>query len=352
MRGADAVIEISEFAESCVHGVRSVLRNRERFCALHMVQYGHDGGATPPYAGWEADVAALGFPVVWHTTLDPTKLLSEVVVYVQPDHQVLEGALQELMEPMEDPHARDVEYGVSSVLYIEEEAEASPPSLARLLRQAWGALILGFVPVLLVLDSLRSAFNMRRYHRTCDLRAQLVTRTYPKRVELAPTRWYLWEFFTRIHRSVYGGAALMQMVDISFSPGAFVLRTIKTHRHLGWRTLWSWWFPFLVYYAVFALPWWMPAVFGSQYRGYFSLLLVRNPLHPAWLTLYTLHAAAAAILSWVYIRYPRTWMWGLHATLFPVYFTLSPLILLYGRFYVSHAAWQPQQQQQQHAKSE
>jgi hypothetical protein len=184
-------------------------------------------------------------------------------------------------------------------------------------------------------------------------------RTHPRRVYVAPTRWYLWELFTQVHRSIYGGAACMQMVGDGdtngvsrgvFSGLSFVLRALKTHRHMGWRTLAFWAAPFALYYAVFALPWWMLFMDG-RYRGYLAAFIVRNAWHPAWVTLYTGHAAVGAALAWIYIRYPRPWMWAVHALLFPVYFTLGPLLYVYARFHVSHAAWQPAAAAA-HAKSE
>jgi hypothetical protein len=332
MRGAaaDAVVEISEFAESCEYAIKSIVRNKARFCAVHIVH----SGATPMYEGWEADQRALDpLPLVWHNmTLDPARLHSEVAVHVPPDVQALEAAFQELADATDNPHTRDTEFGVSSVLYFED-------------RLGWASLLaLGFLPVLLLLDTFRYVFNMRRYHRTSDLRANFVVRTHPRRVYVAPTRWYLWEAFTQVHRSIYGGAACMQMVGGGNAPGvsngvSFLLRTLKTHRHMGWRTLVFWWLPFVLYYATFALPWWMLFVDG-QYRGYFAAFIVRNVMHPGWITMYTAHATVGAALAWIYIRYPQPWMWAVHALLFPVYFTLSPILYVYARFHVSHAAWQ------------
>lgn len=345
----DAVITISGYGESCEPGVQSVLRNASRFAALHIVQHGHNHGQTPLYPGWKRDEERLSeanLQPIWHTDFDPSLVKSEAIVHVAPDHQVLEGAMDQLQQEMDSGYTWNTHFGVTCSTVVER------------VDGVWDVLVLGILPVLLLLDTLRSWFNFRRYYRTADLRAQTVVRTYPGRVYMGHVRWYMWEVFTCIQRSVYGGPALLQ-IPTGESASDFVLRTISTHNHLRvnlrpWLWSWvrgnpdnnplytglgAWWIlAFIIYYTTCAFPWW--TFIMGNYRGYFWWLFVRNPWHPGWITMHAVHSIFAAWLSRMYLEFPHgTRAWSIHACLFPVYFTLSPLWLLYGRLHISKNTW-------------
>lgn len=339
----DAVISISEFGESCKPAIQSVLNNSEQFRALHIVQRGNDNGRIPLYKGWSEHLEQLkqrGLEPVWHTEFDASRvhIESELIVHIAPDVQILKGALDQL-------HMDGYAYaGVTSSLVMGKSS-------------AWDTFVLGFLPVLLLWDTLRSWFNLGCYYRTCDLRAQTLERTYPRVVKLSAPRWWMWGIWTRIRRQVYGGYALLQIPDQDGT--SFMLRTLQTHNHLGlnirpWLYNWAYEYPsydlnytglgvwsvfaFSIYYLACALPFW--TVFIGGYRGYFWWLLVRDPLHPAWITLHTVHAALASWVAKMYLRFETPYAFTLHFVLYPLYFTMFPFMVVYARwFHVPQNKW-------------
>lgn len=344
----DAVVSISEFAESPKPAIKSVLRYPARFKALHIEQYGYSTTAEL-YPGWKEDLAELtrhNLTPVWHSVLDPTKLVTRALVHISPDLQVKDAALDMLSEDMENNHKWNSHFAVSSITHLDNIKKPS---------DYLSSLLYGFIVVLAVFDSFRSFFNGFRYHRTADLRAQTVYVTYPSTVELAPTRWWTWLIFTRVGVISKGGSALMQVPSYIDGGASFVLRTIKTHKHLGIGV----WIPFFfLYYLFFAWPWWTP--FFASYRipyisRVFGWLLEREPpfywiiqyfvlgdrtvvFNPVWQVVHVLHLCVVATITYMYIVLPPK-LNGVIVLAYPIYLMMLPVLIVYSWFHVSRAGW-------------
>lgn len=344
----DAVISISSFGESPKRAIRSVLRYPKRFKALHIVQHGYSTTHSF-YKGWSEDLQLLkrnGLDPIWHSKLDPDKLVSQAVIHIEPDLQVKDGALDLLCEDMKDNNKWNSHFAVSSITCLETVTNWKDYA---------STVFYGFIVVLAVFDSLRSFFNGFRYHRTVDLRGQTTYTTFPKKVELAPTRWWTWLLFTRTNVLIKGGSALLQIPTYADRGFNFVLRTIQTHRHLG-IGIWIPWF--FVYYMFFAWPWWSP-IFAHYKIPYltkvFGWILEREPpfywivewtilgrsgvhFNPAWQILHFLHLIMVGFITWMYVVLPPK-MGGGIVIMYPIYLMFAPLLFLYGQFHVSRNSW-------------
>lgn len=334
-----AVITVSEFGECCENGVKSVLDNAAYFRELHIVQHGHANNMDI-YPGWavdaEAVAGAFGVPPIWHSTFDPNKVRAGAVVYIAPDMQVASGAIAELHQQMvhcsvHDPHKTHFAITGITSIRLDTEAEKRDP------RNWLQGLSYGFLLVVMMLDWMRSLFALYKYHRTFDLRAELLFSTFPRRVRCAPKRPFTW-WVRNVEqaRTEDGGAALLHIPRGGDAGLSFVLRTIKTHNHLG-AGLWV--LGFALYYVLFAWPWWNGVALSSSVWGWPILYpITKNPWAWYWMLLYVVHTLVVALVAWTCVEIPLA-MLPAQVLAYTVYLTLSPAILLYGRFHMSRAAW-------------
>ena len=329
-----AVISISEFDESCEQAVASILENPSYFDQLLLVKQGFSS-LTEPYKGFQADVGELeklGINVSWQSQLNVAACKARAIVRLEPDVRVTDGAIKTLIDDMLEQSDSKDHFAVSSILIL--DTEKSPPLVE--------SMSYGFLLVIMMLDSFRSLFAMFRYNRTVDLRGQLLSISFPNRVRLAPNRWWAWWIGTGICRTRYGGSAAIQMPDEKDQGVSFVLRTIKTHNHMG---IGIWMLFFFIYYALFAFPIWNWFLSPHSMLGRW---LVRDMTALYWLIPYILHTALVAIVAWWSAEFPKTYVpfAGYRGLLLPIqvllytfYLTASPLVLVYGRFHLSRAAW-------------
>lgn len=332
-----AVIQISEFDESPEQAISSVLENKDYFSGVVMVKHAYSS-QIEPYPGFFADQKELtdsNIPLVWQSQLDVTKLPSEAraIVRIEPDVRVADGALKALIQDM--TNSRQEHCAVSSILCLETASPADP-------RVWFSSLPYGFLLVILMLDTFRSLANLFGYNRTCDVRGQLMTITYPNRVELAPNRWWRFWIGTGVARTRYGGDAAIQLPDEKDQGMNFVFRTIKTHNHMS---IGIWILFYALYYFAFAFPFWNTFLSPHSVWGRW---LVRDMTALYWMIPYTLHLALVGVVAWLYVEFPlthfplvgpRSVILPLQVLLFNFYLTASPLIFLYGRFHVSRASW-------------
>jgi len=337
-----AVICISEFAECPAPGIQSVLRNKAYFSELHLVQHGYDANRNlyPEYADDKEALAEAGITLKWHSRFDPDKAHTHAVVYVQPDMQVADGAMAMLHEEMNydakhAPQRTHFAYSAITSIRLTERQKRDP-------KQWFQSGFYGFLIVVMMLDWLRALFqppffpfvwNTYKYHKTSDLRAVTLSTTYPHRARLAPESWSWWLWNPGQSRIKSGGAALLNTPKDNDVGLPYVLRTIKLHNHLGY----GWWvFGFAFYYMIFAWPWWNVLItrFG------FSLLypLMHDPWEWYWMLLYVLHTLVVAVVALMNMELPLV-MLPLQVLLYTFYLTLFPLMLIYGRFHMSRAAW-------------
>lgn len=346
----DVVIDLTEFAVCCEPAIKSILRYPTLFAALHLVQPGFSTTATL-YDQWKVHLGrlkTLGLEPIWHSELNADKLKTRAVIHMQPDHQVRDGALEALLQDMHDNNKWNSHFGVSSITKLDH---AVP-----------GVIFYGFLLVLGVFDSLRSFFNGFRYHRTADLRGQATYITFPATVTLASMRWWTWLLFTRVSPIQKGGAALMQIPSKKDSGLDFVLRTLKTHNHLGFGL---WILFFVVYYALFAWPWWssffavfkipivsrmLPFILEREPPGYWLFevyVLGRVGVHVSTLaqTIQLLHLAAVGMVTYMYFELPMNSA-AAFILLYPFYLAAFPLLYVLSYFHTSRAAWTVEEEEE------
>ena len=333
-----AVIQISEFDESCEHAVQSVLENHQHFCALVLVKHGFTK-QTLSYPTFRADEEALqkaGVQVIWQSQLDVLALPSaaRAIIRLEPDVRVSDAAFRALINDM-TVYSYD-HYAVSSILIIDSRKTRDP-------RTWFSGLSYGFLLVVLMLDTFRSLVSLFRYSRTVDVCGQLLQITFPNKIRLAPYKWYMWWFGTGICKTQTGDSAAIQFPAEKDQGIGFVLRTIKTHKHMS---IGLWWLFYAVYYAVFAFPFWNWLL---NPRSVWGQWLVRDLTALYWIIPYLLHTALVAYIAWRNVEFPKTYvplvgdqslLLPLQVLLYTFYLTLSPLVFLYARWHVSRAAWQ------------
>lgn len=327
-RRVSAVIRISEFDESPEQAVQTVLENPQFFKDLHIVKFGYST-VEKLYPEWPTDLEALeklGLSPVWHADLDLRKLETHAIVELTPDLRATDGALTALIEDMNKYGGSCDHYAVSSITFVEYAKRPTPGVVLEAL------LSYGFLLVVLMMDTFRSAINLFQYHRTVDLRATFTMATYGERVRLAPNRWWMWWFFTGTCTSKRGGAACMQVPSEKDQGLQFVLRTIKTHRSLG---IGLWIFGFALYYFFFAWPYWNYLVDPRTRLGSW---LSRDMTALYWMIPYLLHTALVGWVAWQWIELPFRLL-PLLIIGYTFVLTVSPIILFYARFHSSRAAW-------------
>ncbi len=333
-RRVSAIITISAADESPEQAVTSVLENQRFFEDLHIVKFGYSSHAHL-YNGWDQDLEdlkACGLDPVWHSELDVSKLRSRAAIEIEPDLRVCDGAFCTLFKDMETNTNCD-HFGVSSITYIRLEDHKDP--------RAWiEALTYGFLLVVMMLDSLRSLANLSLYHRSVDLRGRLITTTWPNRVRLAPHRgwvwytgWFTWWFQSGISTSKHAGAACMQLPSQKDQGFALVLRTIKTHKHMGFGI---WLIGYLLYWLLFAWPIWTPFVNPHSRIG---MWFARDMTALYWIIPYMLHTVVVGYIAWLYMEFPLRLL-PLQVVLYTFYLTASPAIFLYARFHKPRGAWE------------
>lgn len=319
----EAVVEKSDFDENPRNAIKSLLVNQKRVTGLHLVEFGYDS-SKPLYPGWNEDLASLrqaNLDPVWHNELDLTLLKkeTEAIVFIPPDAEVKDSAFHQLQDSMEA--APDLgTWAVTSEVDLRSN-------------NTWyGVPAYGFLLVVYLMDAVRWAFSLTRYHRTFDLRAHAVVRTYKNRVTLVQPRWWFHVLYTRVAGTVRGGIGCKQVPDqLGWT---YLWRTIRLHAHLSLFSLW-WPLVFLAYYWLFALPWWNRYI--PAHTWYLVTLLRRDPTHVISIATQGLHIVGVLVVANTTMKMPA--YCNVLALLFPFYLTVFPIILVIGRFYMSNSAW-------------
>jgi hypothetical protein len=324
------LIHIPPSNPSPANAIGSVVANAKHVRDLHLEQMGYASEATLNYPDAKKDEAALvaaGITITWHSKFDASRLQTQALVHLEPDVKATESAFKQLKQDILSYPACQ-HFTLSSILYLNTP------------RFSWWELPwYGFLFPLLIIDSLANLVTFWQHARTVDMRAQLVQSTWPRRSRLASRSWWRWWFRTGTCWTRAGGVSCVQMPLQQKDRGlTLVLRTIKGHRHLS---LWKpWWLTMaLVYYSLFALPWW--TLFLGVHRdisdGLLSWLFLR-PLvsDPFWVAVQLVHLVAVVYASWGEIELPAHGE-GWVLVLYPVYLTLAPAFFLWGRWHSSRA---------------
>lgn len=298
-----AVVEVSPWQEDATPALESV-RDLPQVYDVHVVC---SGGFAHPL------LAELDKPVEVHGSgkLDASKLGCRAAIHLGADVSMTPAAAEALIEDMTTTEYDH--YAISTPLIIERD----DITLAAL----WGSLAYGFLLVLMVLDTLRSALTWFRHHRAADVRATLVYHSYPKRAREAhpPSRWRWW-IWTRVHPLRRLDGTTGQVPAPPDQGWALLWRTIYTHRQLGPDL---WWPPaFGFYYWLFALPWW---------RLWLGKTLIAGSY--LWWTPEALHYLLVAYVAHQHMTTPYWPVLVLQVVLYPVYLSLAPLIYVFMRWW-------------------
>ncbi|MBX9636414.1 MAG: hypothetical protein K2Q45_02545 [Nitrosomonas sp.] len=331
-----AVISVSESDENCFQAMSSVVDSPQFFNQVILIKKSFNN-LEQPYEKYEEHVQSLAkqnISVSWQSELNVEKINALAIIRLEPDVYASKGALQTLVEDMIAKSGSKDHFAVSSILIIDLEKSTNIIE----------CFPYGFLLVIMMLDFFRYAFAVFGYSRTVDVRGQLLSKTYPNKVRLAPNRWWAWWFGTGISSTSYGGASAIQWPDKKDQGLGFVLRTIKTHKHMSFGICWLLFYFF--YYLVFAFPFWhwllSPTSFVGRWltRDIYSLFYIIPSL---------LHLALVGFIAWWNVRFPNTHIplvgpreviLPLQVLLYPFYLAASPLFFLYGRFHFSRAAWE------------
>lgn len=321
-----AVITRTDANESLESAIQSICRLKHYFCEVHIVQ--GQGQSASQYEGFQADIDSLELPVIYHSQqFNPNKLVAaQAIVHIQGDLQISDGAMDNLREDIVDASRF-----YPSVTHFCVESSLKVPTPTTPLGWALNT-FLGFWIVVLMMDFYRAIFNLYKYHKTSDLRAQLVYTTFPNRKQLAPEKWVTpWIWNDYMARVIKGGAALLQVPKDNGLQ--FLLRSLQTHRYMG---IGIWMIFFLPYYFLCALPWWN-IFFNPTVHTWWSVLLTRNIFAWYWMFWYVLHVLFVALVTWRSTELPAAIILIL---LYPVYLTLFPVVYFYGRWHVARETWQ------------
>jgi hypothetical protein len=195
----------------------------------------------------------------------------------------------------------------------------------------------GFLLVFMTLDILRAFIAFKQYHRTADLRVRFLNTTWPNNVRLAPYNWHMWWFFTRTAPYQDAGSGCEQvpsrMEDQGFS---FVLRTIKTHNHM-YIKYGTWFVGYLIYWFIFSYPFWNTWFDPNSRIGYWVVRDVYN--NTGWLMLHVAHLFVVGSYAWKYLMFPNIYLLPFFVITYMFYLTVSPIVILFGRFYSSRNLW-------------
>lgn len=336
--GGEAVITVSGNDESMRTGLETVLRCKKFLGRrLHIVK----PGFSPLDDLTQNERDALhkeGFELVVHDVLDPSKIEQRMAaIFIGPDLQVTEAGMQKLYDNMKATHHRHSHFAVSSNLRFEGHDDWRNP-------QNWiSAGAYGFLLVIMMLDIFRSLLNFTKYHRTCDLRSQTLTHTYPNKKYFTPRRWWMWLVRTGVSGVNDGGADVLQIVPARDGGWPFVFRTINQHSHMSLVSP-RWGLYYWTYYFLFSWPWWSrflpPMPGGHWYYQIATFLLYRDMTNGFWVWYYMMHLALVGICAGMYMSAPiHIITLAGQILLYPFYLAVSPIVFLIGRLRSGTRSW-------------
>jgi len=365
-RLVSVAIEVSRFDEDPTNAFESVVACKEYIADVHIVRAGGVPETDPLWGGLAKRLNEAGIDKVCvHAdgTLDVKRLRCMALVRVPSDMIVTSKAFGELVHDMVDYAGVYDHYAVTSTLSVDRfevtkdgSEEVSLPISAGAL---YGALSYGFLLVVLAFDTLRSFATLFRYHRTCDLRGQMVYHAYPNRVQLARRNWLLWWFYTGISPPRRVDNSCAQAPAVRDQGWTFTLRYIRTHASMGWGVWWI--FGFAAYYYLFSIPWWVwwrAATVGVEKgstilfswwmiispREFFTYMISTRDLGAIhWLSFHTLHLCFVAYLVHQHVRTPFGLLLFAQTLLYPVYLTLAPIMFLLARWMPIRTIARPKQ---------
>ena len=337
-----AIITRTDWEENPQPAVQSVIRNSIRFSELHFID---DVWSleTIDYPGWNQDYRMLkqnNVKVIVHSKLDANKIQASLVVELSPYCQLMPGGLNTLMNQVqesvvENPSLTDfaIETGICIPTKITEWKKKP-----LMVPDAFTSY--GFIIAMMVFDTIRrywinfGNFFYRRwgakYALTTDVRAKLIYKTYGK--HYIPSEQIWWTLINPNHHPIEaGGRGALNVPDSTNQGWRFVLWYFRHHRFLRFGL---WIMPFVIYYWIFAYPWWNTLIVGTETR--FIQLLMRPNQWQIVLVWWLVNTVYAISVSNRYLDVPFQ---NLLCFLQPIFVAFLPLVILYSKFHRSRSGW-------------
>ena len=308
----DAVITISPFCESPQLAIKSILKCKNEFANLHLVQVGYDT-EKEFYPGFQDDLKKFD-NVVWHSKFDAAAAEGLMVIHCPPELEFTQAAIASLKSDMTSNYV---------------DHAAVDPSLIMRERDLLSIFMYGFLVALLVLDYSRSFFGA--YFTNRQLRAQAIERHYPKFGTLKRQNRCCGNSISA--RDLSGGCKLLPE-----SGGWYVVKAINTHSQMG---LGLWYFTSFFYWVM--MLWFVRALVNLDYTFItFDVPMIFKPLLAMFIVggigFYLGAYIICAIVILGKVAFPFTGLFYLAA--FPFYASLFPFVFIYARyFHSSKASW-------------
>lgn len=310
------IVNVSSFGESPFNAIHTIASCRKYVSDVHIVKSGGYSDEDPEWSSYLELLRPLSVTVHPTGTLDLTKVAELAVVEMEAEMVATEGAFEILLGDMMANHKSCDLYAVASVAYIESDPTArwwSPHAW-------WSALAYGYLVVILVFDTIRSLFHLCLYHRSQDLCARFVYRSFPRVTFLARYRWWTWYFWTGMHSVRRTDGCCIQKPPVE-AGWPFVWKTLRTHRGLA-PGVW------LVAYGLY--------LYHFLY-GPISYLMMTKTAAPldvwmaSWCATHALHFLFVIYSSWLYLDLP-TGTFCLLILLYPGYLVTFPVVWLFARY--------------------
>ena len=308
------VVERSAFGESCAPAVDSLRAFRGKVYDVHVEGPGAVDKETLDAIRRESGA----LEVQSAPRVDPTSLRCDAVVRMAADVTCTRGAVECLLRDMRTKSHRYDHFAVESTVVCERGSGFL------------GELTYGWLLVLMVLDTVASILTAKGAHRSVDLRGTILYRTYPNRVYVPRRRWWTWLLFTRVCYARYIEDACAQTPDPADQGAALTWRSIRTHATGAWGFMWL--TDMLMYYYVFAIPWWTFLAPSAKNDLLATLLSPRDFAAVYWLSPLAINMLLVVYVAHQWLVVPRSWLLALQVFLYPLYLTTFPLVYLVARW--------------------
>lgn len=322
----EAVITLTHYGESCEEALLSVLRCKKHLSKrIHIVRSGFmvNKSISPDLIKKLADAR---IELVLHGDNMLSAMGQDAVVHLPPDVRLCPSALQRQLKAMYEEHEYYDHFCVPTKITFENYDWRRSSDWISMLA-------FGFLNLIMFFDVLRSALNLTKYHRACDVRVQKVIRTWPNKAYLAPVPKFRWLIWTRISGTEPTGDDALQIIDANTSINGwnFVLKTLYQHPHMGFSI--RWWFAFSIYYALFSYPWWNHLLTAPSQESFLTWFFYRDIWSVGfWMSLYAIHLIFVSLCIFQYQGNLPFRSFTTTVLLYPVYLAVFPIV--YGMAFV------------------
>ena len=336
-------MRLSGHGEDATRALLGVVNNPDAFVKLHIVCSYYENGQEP-FTGFDelvADIRKAGIHVKICDDLDESNYSDfegTTSVKIHPWSLVRTGGVGKLNNAITDiertKNTNAMHFGVSPTLVI-------PPG-RNFATDFWQAISgHGFLMVTLYIDTWWRIYSRGKIYFSGDVQASFICSTYNRKFLPKISRFArIWD--NEQVSCTPGGNSAITIPEDRMRGFALARYTINTHNKQTWG-LWIIGFMLCGYFWL-AYPWWnlfaidpnsTSTVAGSTLATA-SNFLVRPFLGPVNLVIYLFHVTMMYLSS----SYTMSIPFQAHlCLLYPIYFTLYPLVWIYARLYRPRDTW-------------